>query len=191
MGDSGSTGATGPTGAAASIELDDVPVASDVSTLNFSGGVSVRSDGGGQVTVAVPFGSEYQALESNGQSATTSGAYVQKLTLTTSTLSGGQYYVGWYFEAKPSEGEGSKVVTRVQLDDTLTIGEVEQDAPSSTIAGVKASWEGTSGFQVVALAGGKHRIDVDYKAQVGPLYVPGQDNSVSIRRARVALWKVR
>jgi hypothetical protein len=166
-------------------------VASDVSTLNFSGGVSVRSDGGGQVTVAVPFGSEYQGLESDGQSATTSGAYVQKLTLTTSTLSGGQYHVAWYFESKPSQGEGSKVVARVQLDDTLTIGEVEQGAPASTIAGVTASWAGTSGFQIVALAAGRHRIDVDYKAQLGPLYVPGRDNSVFIRRARVALWKVR
>jgi hypothetical protein len=166
-------------------------VASDVNTLNFSGGVSVRNDGGGQVTVAVPFGSEYQALDSEGQSSTTSGAYVQKLSLTTSTLSGGQYYLGWSFEAKPSEGEGSKVVTRIQLDDALTLGEVEQDAPSSTIPGVKAAWEGTSGFQVVALPTGKHRIDVDYKAQLAPLYVPGQDNSVFIRRVRVVLWKVR
>jgi hypothetical protein len=163
--------------------------ATNVSSLNFGGNATVGNDGSGQVTVGVPFGSEYQVVESDHESYTSGAAYVPKLRLTTAPLSGGAYYVGWYYEVRPADN-GSSVVSRVRVDNTWIPSEVEHVA----LGGLEAitPWHSVSGFKVYTFgAGTKSVLDVDVKAISGTIVKPGANPNVTIRRARLIIWKLR
>lgn len=89
-------------------------------------------------------------------SATTSETYLQKLRLTYSTVSTGDYFIRWSLSAGNSDIEKPTLI-RIQLDDTTTLTEcgvvIENDLiPKKSI----------SGFRRVNLTPGTHNVDVDY-----------------------------
>jgi hypothetical protein len=124
---------------------------------------------------AVVFGSEFQETSSEGTSATTSGTFQEKLSMTTTNLPLGKYRIGWTCETVNSSTSGRTEV-RVQLNNTITLGqpgiETEDDEDWVPFTGYK--YETFSGVQ---------QIDIDYR-------VDDTAATASIRRARLELWRV-
>jgi hypothetical protein len=123
------------------------------------------------------FGSEAQNAASEGESTTTQTTYQEKLKLTTSSLSGGVYRVGWHNEMRCSS-VANDALYRIQVDDTTTLAEVNNEI------GDNANYLPGAGFGYVTLTSGVHTIDMDYRVEGGP------GTTAYIRRARIELWKV-
>lgn len=178
----GPKGDKGDTGSGSSITLEDegVPVPNTPhSTINFTGNVSVSDAGGGEATVDIPaptFGSGYQYGSSDTQSDHTGDTnWTQKLRLTTPSLPGGTYRIGYSYELAMSNISDA-ALGRVQINDTTTIHEAVSEMQDST------NWLSFSGFYHDTLSGIQN-IDIDYAT-------PDTGQTVSIRRARLEIWRV-
>lgn len=137
--------------------------------------VDLTQTGGGSSI----FGSEYQTAESAAVSSTTSETFQQKLRLTTSSLTGGTYRVGWYYNWNHSDNKSS-FASRVQIDDATTIHnhleEPHEDAPEQL--------QTVCGFYHGALSSGVHTIDIDYRTT-------DNGKTTSISNARIEFWRVQ
>ena len=116
----------------------------------------------------------YSYAESESESSTTSSNYQQKLKLTTPSLDLGNYLIHWYCEITSTDKDGMSVI--LELDDTITIAETEDDRHHS-----EDYFKPFSGFKQVTLASGVHEIDIDYKRFRG---------TAKIRRARIYITGV-
>jgi len=130
---------------------------------------------GGEVTPV--FGSEYDYDSSDGQSDTSSSTPQQKLRLTTSSLPSGTYHIEWGYEFNVDSNKDSDFNAQVQINDTTTIAEQGDDQSWKT----ETVWIAQSGFYDAVLSGVLN-IDIDYWDSAS--------NGVSIRRARIAIWRV-
>jgi len=118
------------------------------------------------------FGSEYQEAVSEGESSTTSSSYQQKLRMTTISLPAGDYMIQYNWEFN---GDNDHGFSRAQLDDSTDLAEDRYD--SSQVGYIIIS-----GFALESLSG-VHTIDIDFRANSG-------GDTMLIRRARIALWRV-
>lgn len=122
------------------------------------------------------FGSEFSQVASEGESTHTLDTYQQKVRLTTPSLSGGVYRIGWYNETRCSS-VSADIYYRVQLDDTTDLCEVNNEIGDNT------NYLAGPGFAHVTLTAGVHTVDMDYRNETA-------SNTAYIRRARIELWKV-
>lgn len=121
--------------------------------------------GGGGIT-----DTEYATSE--GESSTTSSSYQQKLKMTTSNLSAGTYMIQYSWEF---DGDNEHGFSRVELNDTT---ELNVDRYDSSLI----DYMMISGFAIEALSG-VNTIDIDFRANSG-------GDTMLIRRARIALWRI-
>ena len=112
------------------------------------------------------------------ESTTTSTDWVQKLRLTTGTLSGGTYRIGWTYRWNYSNA-GNDFRGQIEIDDTTQIMEHRQEAkdPGSD----QAYW--CSGFVYVDLTSGVKNIDLDYCSA-------NASYTARIRDVHLEIWKV-
>jgi hypothetical protein len=121
----------------------------------------------------------YAEASSEGNSSTNDTNPVEKLKLTTGILPAGNYRIAWSVEIYTTN-RANPVVFRVQLDDTTILGE-GSSSPQTVIAG---EYSNQSGFKYTALTNASHTIDIDF-------YVGVAGVSVSIRRARLEIWRTK
>jgi len=116
--------------------------------------------------------------ESEGASSTTSATYQQKLRLTF-TAEAGDYEIQWYSEIYSSDS-GTRVQTRVQVDDTTNLCITDWNPDDNQ----KVGYGPTSGFRRQTLTAGSHNIDFDFStSQAG--------KSVTVRRVRLRAMRVQ
>lgn len=121
------------------------------------------------------FGTEFQQAVSDTSSTSASTTYVNKVTLTTTSLPLGTYRIGWSAETSNATTNNS-VDARVQLNGTTDLGFRIQESQDVR------DWYNFHGFVYQSLSG-VNTITIDYRA------FPSAGN-MSIRRARIELWRV-
>ena len=118
------------------------------------------------------------SAESNDDSSTTGTGFVQKLKLTF-TAEAANYIITYSAEIRSSDS-GTKVLARMQEDDTTTHAESEVIPDSDELTG----YGSFSGFKLVTLTAASHDFDIDFaSSQAG--------QTVNIRRARLVAMKVQ
>jgi len=141
-------------------------------------GVAASAPGGVHYAWGVnTFGSEYNYAVSEEISSTISGTYQQKLRLTVSGISGGEYKVNWSLE---QDSLKATIATgyRVQINDTTTLVENVADKPSAD------QYHQSSGFSIKTLVSGTYNIDLDYKTE------SGNGAGTNIKNTRLDVWRV-
>lgn len=129
------------------------------------------------------FGSFSQYEEDDPISSTISTVYIEKLKLTTPVLVAGTYKLEWGMLLRPDDGgPNSSVFARVQVDDTITLCEAEEQVDDVVFGTDTGSWGSVAGFKQIVLAAGSHFFDVDYRC-VNP-------GGANIRCARLSLFRV-
>lgn len=122
------------------------------------------------------FGSEFQEESSDGESSYSGNGWVEKLSLSTSSLPAGKYRISWSFEFRTSSASMTGYV-RIQQDDTDLLGDFEARVTP------ESGWAMFSGFKYIDLSAGSYDFDMDYSSS-------GNGNKVSyIRRARFEFWR--
>lgn len=121
------------------------------------------------------FGTEFQQAVSDAVSTSNSTTYVNKLTMTTTSLPLGTYRVSWRAETQ-SAATNNSVDARIQLNATTDLGSRIQEAQDVR------DWYNFSGFVYLSLSG-INTFNMDYRSN------PAASN-MSIRRARIELWRV-
>lgn len=174
-------GSGDPTGSVSGNE-GDIFLRTDAS----NGSIYVNTDGtvsGWELVVSGPlpvFGTQYTYGESLGDSTTTSATYIQKLKVTTASLPAGDYLVSWAYEWNLNSTFNS-FAARVQVDDSTTLAEQVTEPKDSAATQFIPS----AGTAQVTLTAATHDIDIDFRRD-GGFFPP----TATIRRARVALWRV-
>ena len=125
----------------------------------------------------IVFGSEYQTNEDSTEDSTTSSTYVNKVTITTTSLPAGDYRIGWYYNWRRSN-TNKDFETRVRIDNTTDIGNHRQEAKDAGSDQIYVS----SGHKRVTFTAGIHTIDIDYRSANG--------GTSFISNARLELWRV-
>jgi len=126
------------------------------------------------------FGTEYTYGESLADSSTTSMTYIQKLKVTTASVPAGDYLVSWAYEWNLNSTFNS-FAARVHLDDTTVVAEQVTEPKD----GAATQFIPSAGAAQVTLTAATHDIDIDFRRD-GGFFPP----TATIRRARVALWRV-
>ena len=117
---------------------------------------------------------EYNYAESDNLSTQNSLNYSDKLSLTATGLTGGDYLVNWSYEYSQSSANVEGVYN-VYIGNVLV---AENDAEHQN-----GKFYPSSGFKQLTLAAGNHTCRIEYKSS--------QNNkAVSIRRARLVTYKV-
>ncbi len=118
----------------------------------------------------------FEQTISEGNSATTSATYQNKLTLTTSASNiAGTYYILWYSEFSQSNANG---VAEVQI---LVDG--VQVANYNVKLAVASSFVPFPGFSLTTLIAGSHTIQIQFRS-------PNAAGTVTIKRSRLGSWRV-
>lgn len=122
------------------------------------------------------FGRDYQSAASEGTSTTTSSTFQNKVSLTTGALTG-VYLVKWQAELTVNSTTARFQVRLYNSTDAVDL--CFHDAPATTIGAYKL----VSGFALVTFSGAAKTLIVQFASQNG-------SSTVTIRRARIALFKV-
>lgn len=167
QGDKGDKGDTGDTGAVGAQGIQGVQGAQGIQgETGIQGPAGVGGSGGLEF---------YKFSKSDSTSTTSNDNYfTQKTLLTTASLDAGTYFIQWYFEYKQSSNWKEPEI-EIELDGSTVLGEVDPEQRDD-------KYYPASGFDEQVLSAGIHNISIKYRAS--------DDDSVSIRRARIAIWKV-
>lgn len=131
------------------------------------------------------FGSEFQAAVSEAIDTSTSAGFTTKLSLITSSLPAGTYYIEWNYQWNYNQNT-SDFVGQVDLDTgakRLMEHRQEPKDTSGTGPGGSDQRHQLSGHSVETLTAGVHTINIDYAAGSG-----GQ--IAAIWNARLTLWRL-
>jgi hypothetical protein len=150
-------------------------------TLDFTGQMVTATDAGSNVaTIDIPypvFGSWYGWGGDSSESYTNSTSWVNKVSVSVSTVPAGYYRIGWYFEWRLNN-VNYDFRSRIQVDNTDTIMSINVESKDSN------SYHPVSGFAIVEFASeASHFIDVDYSVEAG--FTSGY-----IRNVRIEYWRV-
>jgi hypothetical protein len=179
----GSEGSGGlvDTGCCTSVYYEGTEVdGSPFDNVNFIGdniSIDSTSEVANAVDVQVIFGQEYDYGSSDAQSDTSASTPQQKLRLTTASLPSGTYHIEWQYEFNVDSNKDSDFNAQVQINDTTTIAAQGDNAAWK----LDTVWVAQSGFYDAVLSGVLN-IDIDYWDSAGV--------GVSIRRARIVIWRV-
>lgn len=177
----GSKGDKGdPGGATVTVQENDSTVNAVSDTLNFEGNVAVVNEGGGKTTITITdstpvFGAQFQQTSDETVSTTNSTTWQEKLKMTTTNLPSGTYRISWYCELNSTNGS-TEVQAMVMLNDTIVLGFCGEEPDDA------ANIIPFCGFHYRSLSG-INTIDIDFRRQQN-------GNNVSIRSARIELWRV-
>jgi hypothetical protein len=122
------------------------------------------------------FGSEFYTSSSLGESNTNSNSPIVKLNLTTGSLVGGTYRIGWYYEWRRNS-TNSFYIGDVIIDDSITIMN-HYEAPQHN-----SNYSPLCGFIITNLVSGIHSIDLRY-------YGSNSGNTNYIRKAMIEMWRI-
>jgi len=122
--------------------------------------------------------SDFQYIESEGESTTQNGAYQQKVRLSFTPIAAGDYLIEWN-AGITIDSTSRSVQVRCQLDDTTDINEVEFQPE------VANQYMMQGGFKKVALTLAAHTIDIDFR--VGST---SGSPTAKIRRVRVMARRI-
>jgi len=169
------------------VQKGGTTIGSVTQTLNIEGDVVVTDEGLNETKIVFSgssnqvdvYGTEYQYADSDSVTTTTSSSWSKKLRLTTNAVSGGDYRLEWYCEVTNSSRSEGGTGIRVQIDDNITVSEIEY-WPSYFSEGNK--FNPVSGFYKSTLSSGVHTIDLDFNED--------GDGITSIRRARLEIKKI-
>lgn len=119
---------------------------------------------------------DYSCTVSEGESTTTSGSYVQKMSHSFTPQAAGDYAIMYQFELTHSIAIGE---TNCQVDlDSGTILAFTHEEPTDA-----DDYALHSGFDTQTLTAAAHTVDVDFLRATG-------SGNAKIRRARVCTWRV-
>jgi hypothetical protein len=126
---------------------------------------------------------DYENGTSESQSSTTSTTFQQKVRLTTTSLSAGNYMLMWYAEGRNVD-VADAIEMRIQEDDTSTHGQVRFYSGDAGFGGTNwlDDYQPFSGHIVLANFSGSHDFDIDYRSISG--------GTAEIRRARITIWRI-
>jgi len=127
----------------------------------------VPGSGGGGLT-------EYHYAESESESTQDSETFLDKVSVTLTNLSGGDYFIQWSFEYM-QDLDFDQGTTQVLISG-IVISEIDGEQKDN-------KFYPASGMKQVNLAAGNHELKIQYKSD-------NSGDDVSIRRARVVAWKV-
>lgn len=150
-----------------------IPLSQDISYDDFTSQLGVDNDQEAIDKLAEGL-REYSYAELETELTTTSLTYQPVVTLTTGTLRGGKYLITWSAEVYADQSDKPTEVL-VQLDGTTTISEAVGNSLSQ-------EWNPVSAVKEVSLSAGSHTVDMSYRQS--------SNKPVSIRRSRIALWRV-
>lgn len=122
------------------------------------------------------FGRGMTHIENDSTFSTTGSNFQQALLLTTPSLDAGDYYITWSYEDTTEDNDNLRDTVRVRLDDSETL------AQHTAAHDDKEPWQMDSGWAIRTLTAGVHTVDIDIRR--------GSDKSTSIRRRRLAIWRV-
>ena len=120
----------------------------------------------------------YQQNESDGESTTTSSTLQTKLTLTTSSLTSGNYQLEWYYEL--TTASVSTFATGEVSDGTTIFGTVVDQTSTDTAGAYDKS---VSGWKYLPSISGVKNFTIKYRLSVG-------SGTAKIRRARLNIWRI-
>ena len=139
----------------------------------------MQSDGAGNwalVTVVAGVAAELNRANSNALSTTTSSTFINKLTLTTTSLPAGDYILFWSYITNGSNNN-TQVESRVRKDGATDLFLVTNKAST---AGSQFS---NSGHDVQVALSGVHTFTVDYR-------FAGGAGSAGIQDVHLTLWLI-
>jgi len=121
-------------------------------------------------------GTYYAYAKSDGSSSTNSTSFVNKVSLTTSTVASGTYKIGWYSEMQRNS-QANDFRYRVYLDGTTELCNINHEHSD------QSNWFPLSGFDILTLASGSHTVAVQFCGET-------TGNTSYIRRARVDITRI-
>ena len=145
--------------------------------INSAGTIVILSD------LVVPvYGTELHNIKSDNVETTGAPGFTNKVSLVTSSLAGGDYYIGWSYQWS-YDSSTSDFVGQVTLDGTASLMEHRQEPKDSGGAGPGGTDQKyqVSGHDVITLAAGVHTINIDYAS--------GGGSTAAIWNARLVLWR--
>lgn len=119
---------------------------------------------------------DLSSTTSEGQSTTTSGGFVQKVSHSFTPVVAGNYIIQWQAEISHSIASG-RMQVQADLDGGTQIGFCDYSPVAANAFCV------FSGFIISNLTAAAHTVDIDFLRQSG-------SGNALIRRARVTTWKV-
>lgn len=128
------------------------------------------------------FGTYFQSASNEGVTVATGIVFQNKLTLTTPSLPTGTYRIGYSYEHRVSRRDRTFEI-RVELDGSDTLSTERYLIPSTNPA-ADDSWQ-VGGFAHRNLSAGSHTISIDLRKVTN-----NADFTISIRRARLEIWRV-
>ena len=162
-----------------SIQFPATQGASEQAMLNDGSGNLSWSD----VNTTV-FGKEYNYAESESVTTTTSTTFIEKLKMTTTSLEGGTYRIGWSFQWNFNIASND-FLAQVEIDDSTNIMDQQQEPKDAAgtfgSTGTNQKYQ-LSGFKHIVLGSGVHTVDIDWASNDG--------TNASIWNARLELWRV-
>lgn len=141
----------------------------DNDTTGPSGGLVGNHDG-----IPYPDVTSDGYVNSSSDQGRTATTYAQKTSLTFES-GGGPINVWWSAEIMSTDS-GTHIKTRIQLDDTTNLGEVDPNPDTNTSTG----WGSFAGVARITPARGNHHLDIDWASTV-----EGKD--VRIRNATILI----
>jgi len=121
-------------------------------------------------------GTYYAYAKSDGSSSTNSINWVNKVSLTTSTVVSGTYKIGWYSEMQRNS-QANDLKYRIYLDGTTELCNINHEHSD------QSNWFPLSGFDILTVASGSHTVAVQFCGET-------TGNTSYIRRARVDITRI-
>lgn len=126
-------------------------------------------------TVSGLFGTEYQKTSFDNETSTTANDYVSVVKLTTTSLVGGLYRIGWKWEGK-IDNESTRNPYRVRLDDSINLAKHGNGSQNDR-------WASSAGWQTELLSAGVHDVDIQFRRSAG-------GSTVTMRNLHIEIWRV-
>lgn len=121
------------------------------------------------------FGTEYQKVSFDNETSTTDDDYATVVALTTTSLVGGVYRIGWKWEGK-IDNESTRNSYQVRLDDSVNLAKHGNGSQNDR-------WAASAGWQTEMLGSGVHTIEIQSRRSAG-------GSTVTTRNLHIELWRV-
>lgn len=150
----------------------DVVIIEDSAASNVKKKVQVGNLSSGSSNV---FGQNYQSASSEGTSTTTNSTMQDKVTLTTTALTG-TYRVSFYCEVTPEKANKREQCRLYNVTDAVELCWDEYRPVLGRL------FKATAGFSDVTFTGAAKTFKIQFASQDG-------STTVNIRRARIEIWR--
>jgi len=177
-----------------SIQLPEIPIPVDPPAGQWEFFIDVADqelkikDSGGNVINLTSlnvnvFGTEFHEIKSDNVDTESGLSFVNKVSLVTSSLPAGSYYIGWNYQWNYDQ-TNNDFLGRVTLDGVPSLMEHRQEPKDSGGTGPGGSNQAhqLSGHDIVVLTAGIRTINIDFAS--------GNGDTAAIWNARLVMWRV-